>query len=117
MEAVSLLHESFLPEVVAPLEYLGEICSYAELLPHTEVAAPTPPSGSGCPHGIVCLCQQHCTAQVGAFLAFSVVQILIVLGLRSAGFGGGSGLCTGVKSGCKAAYQDDAGRTRWRSLA
>lgn len=102
MEAVSLLHESFLPEAVAPLEYLGEICSYAELLPHTEVAASTPPSDSGFPHGFIC--QQHCTAQDGAFLAFSVVQILIVLGLQSAGFGGGSGLCTGVTNGCKAAY-------------
>lgn len=50
METVSMLHESFLPEAVAPLEYLGEICSYDELLPHTEVTPPPPllPSPGAC---------------------------------------------------------------------
>lgn len=45
METVTMLHERFLPEAVAPLEYLGPLCSSAALLPHTQARIsilPTP---------------------------------------------------------------------------
>ena len=111
METVSTLHESFLPEAVAPLLYLGEICCYDDLLPHTKAGAP--PASLGCERlpavqclPLLCIAAfwwlVWCGSLALCFLIFGLSTLRPVKRqdhvLLSAGAGGGARVRAGMKS-------------------